>query len=523
MEFIPVSRNAKIGLKPPAAGIIALALAVIFVLGCSSSKPQARDPRFEKWRAKALESRAWSPAPRPKKIELPAAKALPAAAGGAAKRPQRPLPKRKVTLNMHQADVAVLLKALARAAGLDIIINSGVKGKMSLNVRQAPWCQVFKGILNAQGLSYTWEGNILRIESIEDKKRNLKQLEAEQQIQEKRRLIQMRSPLITRIIPIDYADAGQMKTCMEKLLTVGKDGKPVGSIMVDKHTNALIVQATAEDLARMVPLIERLDRPTAQILIEANIVETTRRTARELGVQWGGLYHSPGQNFWFAPGAESAVGISPGAGETVAPDAGFAFNFPADLTSAAVSGSGMTIGFIAEKVGESILAIQLTALEEQGKLNILSSPSITTLDNQTALIESGDEVPFQTVEDKEVKIEYKKAVLSLKVTPHVIDGDTLKLNIKTIKDELDFSRTVAGNPTLLTKKAETNVILFNGQTTVIGGLNKTTARKVKSGVPYLQNIPLIGNLFRGESNRDQMEEILIFITPYILKQRAAVN
>lgn len=510
-------------MKSQAAAVVILTLALTFVLGCSSANTRAPDPRFEKWRAKALESRAWSPTPRPKRIKLPAAGTAPAGSKSGAQKPKRPLPKRKVTLNMHQADVAVLLKALARAAGIDIIINSGVKGKMSLNVRQAPWCQVFKGILNAQGLSYTWEGNILRIESIEDKNRNLKRLEAEQQIQEKRRLIRMHSPLITRIIPIDYADAGQMKTCMEKLLTLGKDGKPVGSIMVDKHTNALIVQATAEDIARMVPLIERLDRPTAQILIEANIVETTRRTARELGVQWGGLYHSPGQNFWLAPGAESVVGISPGAGDTAAPDAGFAFNFPADLTNAAVAGAGMTIGFIAEKVGENILAIQLTALEEEGKLNILSSPSITTLDNQTALIESGDEVPFQTVEDKEVKIEYKKAVLSLRVTPHVIDGDTLKLNIKTIKDELDFSRTVAGNPTLLTKKAETNVILFNGQTTVIGGLNKTTARKFKSGVPYLKNIPIIGHLFKGESNRDQMEEILIFITPYILKQREAVN
>ncbi len=523
MDFFPVYRNANIVLKSHAASMLALILAALCILGCSSSKKETRDPRFEKWRAKALESRAWSPAPRPKRIKLPDVKTYEPGHKPASKSTARPLPKRKVTLNMHQADVAVLLKALARAAGLDIIINSGVKGKMSLNVKQAPWNQVFMGILNAQGLSYTWEGNILRIESIEDKKRNLKRLEAEQKIQEKRRLIQMRSPLITRIIPIDYADAGQMKTCMEKLLTTGKDGKPIGSITVDKHTNALVVQATSGDLSRMIPLIERLDRPTPQILIEANIVETTRRTARELGVQWGGLYHNAGQNYWFAPGAESAVGISPGAGETVAPDAGFAFNFPADLSSAAVAGSGMTIGFIAEKVGESILAIQLSALEEEGKLNILSSPSITTLDNQTALIESGDEVPFQTVEDKEVKIEYKKAVLSLRVTPHVIDGDTLKLNIKTIKDELDFSRTVAGNPTLLTKKAETNVILFDGQTTVIGGLNKTSTRNIKSGVPYLQDIPLIGHLFKGQSNRDQMEEILIFITPYILKQRAAAN
>ena len=158
-------------------------------------------------------------------------------------------------------------------------------------------------------------------------------------------------------------------------------------------------------------------------------------------------------------------------------------------------------------------------LQEEGKLNILSSPSITTLDNQKAIIESGTEVPYQTVEDGEVKIEYKKAVLSLEVTPHVIEGETLKLNIRTTKDELDFASSVGGQPAINTKKAETNVILLDGQTTVIGGLNKEKVDDSESSVPLLSKIPLLGYFFKGTSEINEMDDVLIFITPHILKER----
>ena len=178
--------------------------------------------------------------------------------------------------------------------------------------------------------------------------------------------------------------------------------------------------------------------------------------------------------------------------------------------------AGFSLGYVAEAIGENILAVQLSALQRDGKLNILSNPSITTLDNQQAIIESGKEVPFQTVEDGEVKISFKKAVLSLKVTPHVIDEKTLKLIINTHKDELDFANQVQGHPTIITKNAQTSVILFDGQTTVIGGLNKETSSNSETGVPWLKDIPLLGHLFRSRSNQKDMEEVLIFITPHIL-------
>jgi type IV pilus assembly protein PilQ len=162
----------------------------------------------------------------------------------------------------------------------------------------------------------------------------------------------------------------------------------------------------------------------------------------------------------------------------------------------------------------------LSALQDKGKLNILSSPSITTLDNQTAFIESGEEIPYQTVEDGEVNVEFQPASLKLVVTPHVIDEQTLKLYINVTKNEADFSRTVLGNPTIVIKKAETNVIQLDGQTIVIGGLNKETSARADTGVPYLQDLPGLGYLFKRKSTDDRLEDLLIFITPHILEPAA---
>ncbi|MBW2220874.1 MAG: hypothetical protein JRF40_15545, partial [Deltaproteobacteria bacterium] len=246
-------------------------------------------------------------------------------------------------------------------------------------------------------------------------------------------------------------------------------------------------------------------------------MKANKETARELGIQWGGLAKNNGSVAQYITAGANSSGVLGGTLDVAAnPTSGTMVNFPATLEN----NLGMTIGFMAEKAGKNILAVQLSALETDGRLNILSSPSITALDNQTALIEAGTEVPYQTVSsDGNINIEWKKAVLSLEVTPHVIDEKTLKLDIKTKKDELDFSSDVAGNPTIITKNAETSVILMDGQTTVIGGLSKETKTDAEAGVPYLREIPWVGYLFRGTSKSNKMEDVLIFITPHILEKQ----
>jgi len=495
--------------------IFCLLAAFAWMGGCAEKKDlkDVKDPFYDQWRVKAEEAKGNSPVEPPPIDEEPFVIETGETSRVEAVEVQRPLPTRKISMKMNNIDVAVLLRALARAADQNIILNEKVGGKININIHQAPWDQVFLGILRTQGLSYAWEGEIIRIMTAEDMDADLR---------DKSRRIEMKltQPPLTRIVAVKYSEAAKLKANLEKFITVDKSGKRTGSILVDEHTNSLIIQAIKNDMDNILAVVKKLDRPTPQVLIEAYIVEANKDVARELGIQWGGIYSGKS-------GDKRAIVTGSQTGTEAIP-----LNEPIDVTSGSVvnlpalplSGfDATTLGLIYTRVGEYILSAQLSALQEQGKLNILSSPSITTLDNQTALIESGQDVPFQSVEDGEVKVEYKKAVLSLRVTPHVIDGKTLKMFIKVNKDQPDFSQTVLGNPTIITKNAETNVIQNDGQTIVIGGLSKETSTRSDTGTPFLEEIPGLGYLFKRNSKSDQMEDLLIFITPYILKPKATTG
>ncbi len=470
----------------------------ILIAGCVNNDKKSVEKSYHEWKTKAEESQGFSPSKTRRVSDLGREEALFEEGSGqpATATKVRTLPEDPVSLNMSDVDVSVLLRSLARAAGQNIMINEKVSGRANININRAPWNQVFMAVLKTHGLSYTWEGDIIRIMTAAD---------VEQDLQRATRQIDMRElePLTTRIIRIDYTEAEALKITLDAFLTKSKNGKTIGSIMVDAHTNTLIVQALEEDIGNMLPLIEKLDLPTPQVLIEAFIVEAASTTARELGVQWGGKYQVSDSNNTYTTTGVDADGNSDN----------LAFKFPTNTAGAA----GMAIGFLLDSGGENILTAQLTALQKERKLKILSSPSITTVDNQRAIFESGREVPYQSVDDGNVKIEFKKAVLKLEVTPHVIDGEALKLIIKVNKDEVDT--TVPTNPAIITKNAETNVILYDGQTTVIGGLNSASDGRVDSGVPGLKDLPLLGVFFRGEETEKSYEDVLIFITPHILKQR----
>ena len=492
--------------------IVAVLISFLLIGGCASPKLEKQDPFFDEWKTKAETSKGYSPA-KPKLVAEQPQIIKPKATPKDLKLDEiaeKPLPTRKISLKMTDINVSVVLRALARAADQNIIVSEKVGGKININIAQAPWDQVFLGILRTQGLSYAWEGEIIRIMTADDMEQDLKR-QARQ-----REMILTEQPL-TRIVPVRYATADKLKENLEKFLTVDKDDKPIGSILVDTHTNSLIIQAIRNDLKNILAVIDQLDKPTPQVLIEAFIVEANKDVARELGIQWGGLVRTgKGTGVGFGTGADNNA-LGGGIGTAVDPTSGNVVNLPAQPLSGF---EPFSLGLIYQNIGDVLLTTQLSALQDKGKLNILSSPSITTLDNQTANIESGEEIPFQTVEDGEVNVEFKKAVLKLTVTPHVIDDKTLKMYINVHKDEADFSRTVLGNPTIITKNAETNVIQLDGQTIVIGGLNKETSANSDTGVPYLQDVPGLGYLFKRKSSDDRLEDLLIFITPHILEPNA---
>ncbi|CAB1061469.1 Type IV pilus biogenesis protein PilQ [Olavius sp. associated proteobacterium Delta 1] len=493
--------------------ILCLFVMAAWISSCSQKKDlkAVKDPFYEQWRVKAEESKGHSAVEPPAVDEEPFEIAGKEMIEALEPEVERSLPTRKISLKMKSINVSVLLRALAKAANQNIILSEKVSGKININIHQAPWDQVFMGILRTHNLSYAWEGEIIRIMTADD-------LEADIRRKARKRDLQMVQSPVTRIVSVKFMVADKLKENLGKFVSIDKSGNPIGSILVDEHSNSLIVQALKSDMDNILAIIKRLDRPTPQVLIEAYIVEANKDVARELGVQWGGIYAGKsGHKRAIVTGQQTGTEAIP-LNEPINVTSGSVVNLPA----AGLGGfDPMTLGLVYTRLGEYLLSAQLSALQDQGKLHILSSPSITTLDNQNAYIESGADVPYQSVEDGEVKVEYKKAVLRLDVTPHVIDGETLKMIIKVNKDEPDFSRTVLGNPTIITKKAETNVIQNDGQTIVIGGLSKESSARSKTGTPFLEDIPGLGYLFKRKSSADQMEELLIFITPHILKPRAS--
>jgi type IV pilus assembly protein PilQ len=496
--------------------------------GCAKDLKQVKDPFFEKWSTMAETSQGYSPSARQRITELPPLEDDEIITDEAARK-EKPLPTRRVTLRMHNVDINVILRALAQAASVNIMLRSGVKGETSINVENKPWDQTFLGILKTNGLSYTWEGDIIRIMTVEDMERDLKLDAARDRMRGQK--------LLTMVINVDFADAAKLRDSLKDLLTKDTTGRVRGSIMVDQHTNSMIIQATRDDLKRMIPMIEKLDKPAAQILIKANIVEATKSTARNLGVQWGGIYTNVagGQNYYITPGGSGgstnpATGpltgsYTPTYGSTGIGGQGNAFNFPVSEAAKAVAGGSGSLGLIFGTIGGSFLEVQLQALQNDGQLNILSSPSITTLDNQMAYTENGERVPYVAtstssgVVTQEVKFE--DAVLRLEITPHVIDGKHLKMKIKVKKDQVDPTRTVQGNPYIIKKQTETNLIVQDGETIVISGLTKQQTSKSDAGLPGMKDIPGLGYLFKTDSRSEDMEEVLIFITPHVLKAQAA--
>jgi type IV pilus assembly protein PilQ len=589
----------------------ALFLLMPLIFGCANTRSMSKSDLFyQKWREKAEATKGYSPISKPRVLSqqteqskehkkgiysgeqpLISGSQHPQVPATVEKPPECTLSKDLVTIQMPDVELGTILRTMAKAVNQSIMINETVKGKTNINIIDKPWDEAFKGLLATHSLTYSCEGDILRVISKEDFKSDLdlmenkvKKLSFEKEKQGEINAIveqtKLSEPLETRVFHVNYTDPKKLKENLTAFLLsthtdiaeeegAGEDPQPAapvdnsgtvagkntvhdywerqqdamrrrtaesnaraaasaqkkektalvrGTILVDEHTNSIIVQAPASDMARIVPLIDALDRPTRQIRIEAHIVEATDDVARQLGIQWGGLYHntSSGRNYWLGPGQQYFGDSTPP--EIQNPwNPGYGVNFPVDPTS--MVGKGFSVGYMAEALGDYLLAMQLTALQEDGLVNILSSPNITTLDNKKAVIESGKDIPFQTVEEGEVKIEWRKATLRLEVTPHIVDDNLLNLELLTHKDEVDFTNTVNGNPTIFIKHAETNVVMFDGQTTVIGGLKSDKVTRGESGVPGLKDVPGLGYLFKGANNKDNKEEVLIFITPHLLEER----
>ena len=519
--------TVKVMRKNTMAWITLALMAGSCAFGCAGTqKAPERDPFFEQWNIKAKESAGSSPIVRSRSLTIPEDPST-----AAIKMKRKDLPIMQVTLIMRDTDVGVILRTLATAAGQNILIKSEIEGKISVDFRKVRWDEAFLSIMRSKMLTYVWDGDIIRITTAADMQNDL-ELEKIARERTEQQIIQKRlSPLLPMVVPVNYADPEKLKETLENFLSKDEKGNPHGSIRVDEHTNSLVIQATRGDLEKIVAMVDDIDRPTPQIRIEANIVETTKETARELGIQWGGMYGNTtgGNNYYITPGGNTGTtgadpadgGYTPVYGSTGVSGHGMGINFPVSGSAIDTAGGAASLGLMFGKIGGNILEMQLSALQSRGKLNILSSPSITTLDNQMAFTENGERVPFVSYSDGDQEVSWEDAVLRLEITPHVIDGQSLKMKILIKKDEVDTSRDVAGNPYIIKKQTDTTLIVNDGETVVISGLSKQRTSGGDAGVPGLKDIPGLGYLFKADSKAEKLEEVLIFITPRILKPEVA--
>jgi type IV pilus assembly protein PilQ len=428
----------------------------------------------------------------------------------------------RILLDVQDADIKAVLRLLSEQGNVSIVSGDDVKGTVTLKMKDVSWEQALDTILTITGLGKKQVGNVITVMSPDKMKKDQTAQPAEE-------------AFITRVVSIDYNNAEELKKNIVGFLPKDKDGKPVGSVEVDKHSNSLIIQTTSQEMTRLFPLIERIDKPTAQILIKANIIETTKSTARNLGIQWGGMWGQKvgSQGLYITPGGTGGSATatpnpaftgaySPTSGVGGIAGQGFGVNFPA----APILGAGpASLGFMFGMIGENILEVQLSAMQKDGKLNILSSPSLVTLDNKTAYTENGEDVPFVTAgtSTSPPTVSWKKAVLRLEIKPHVIDGKNINMEIFVRKDEPNYSLSVGGNPPIIVKETKTELVVADGDTIVISGLTKQKKDDSINGLPWLKDIPLLGWLFKGEGKSESMEEVLIFITPTIIKPQTVVG
>jgi type IV pilus assembly protein PilQ len=422
-----------------------------------------------------------------------------------------------ISLDFKDGDLQDIFRLFADISGMNVVVNPGVSGKVTLKLNEVPWDQALDLILKANGLGYTVEGNVIRIARLQDLQRE----ETERRKLEEEK--QLAGELGTLTQRISYAKALDLSDVLKKAGALS----PRGSINVDARTNTMIIKDLPRFLDRSRELIAELDRPTPQVEIEARIVVTTRNFSRDLGIQWGFTHQQTPQfgntNNMSFPNSVVIQGNRVGPGTGISPgtlaenagigpqDRGYLVNLPAASFN---SGIGVSLGNI---LGNFNLDVALTALESQGRGRLLSSPKVTTQNNQAAEIKQGVQIPIQTIANNTVTVQFKDAVLTLRVTPQITEAGTVILGLEVENNAADFSREVNGIPPINTQSAKTQVLVRDGATAVIGGIYQSTEQSQQDRTPFLGSLPILGHLFRNRSIRTENNELLLFITPRIIK------
>jgi type IV pilus assembly protein PilQ len=417
------------------------------------------------------------------------------------------------SMEFRNADIKDVLRAVGQTANINMIINDTVSGQVTLSLKDVDLLEALEAILKTKGLTYVREGNIMRVVAV-----------AETRDQD----------LETRVFPLGYASGKDVLSVVEKIKS------DHAKVSADSRLNALVVKDLSLNIDRMERLIKKLDMRTPQVMIEAKIVEAATNYARELGVQWGGLYTGTSGRGMNIGGGSTAVTTSTtsGSSSTSVPAIGTTTMYPylgdlggsgnayvVNLPASVGPGSGGIIGLTYGTLkGKLKLDFQLSAMVSTGSGKIISNPRVMTMNNREAKISSGTDIPVKIVSSTATGaggtttagVQTITASLMLATTPTITSDNRIALNIKVEKAEPDFSQQVDGIPTIIRRNAYAEVVVNDGETVVLGGIYVKKEAETMAGIPLLSQIPIIGWLFKKKGVAESQGELLIFITPTIV-------
>jgi len=412
-----------------------------------------------------------------------------------------------ISMKLKDSDLRDVVLYLADIAGLNVVFDPEVRGTVTVNLQDVPWDQALDIILKQNKMGKTIEGNILRIAPVSILTR---EEEEQRQLKESKELA---GPVMVKTITLSYSKAKDVATLLKSKISAR------GEIILDDRTNTLLISEVRDKLDLLEKLISVVDTPTPQVSIEARVVEASATFVRNLGIQWGfrGIadqYYGNATNLQFpnsvlVDGAMIPQGIvTKGIG---GPLGGYAVNLPAPAFNTA-------LGFSFANVLDTFrVDIALSALETGGDGKIISRPSVVTQNNQQAEIIQGRQIPVQTVANFTVTTRYVNAALELRATPQITAEGTIIMTIEIQNNAADFANLVNGIPPITMQSAKTTVMVPDGGTTVIGGIYRTEDSVTRERVPFLHQIPILGSIFKNFARTKTSRELLIFITPRIIK------
>ncbi|MCK5689460.1 type IV pilus secretin PilQ, partial [Myxococcota bacterium] len=423
--------------------------------------------------------------------------------------------RRRITIDLKDADIVNVLRLIADVSGQNLITSESVKGTITMRLKNVPWDDALDTILKTKGLAKVRQHNIVRIAPAAEI-----QKEQEMALARKKASEEVEETMI-KLVTVNYASAKDIVPQLRPILSRR------GSVQTDERTNTIILEDVGSNIDRVIELTKRLDKQTPQVLIEARIVEAASSNLTDLGIQWGGSGQASATsgNPTGLPFPNS-ISVAGGGDDTQTINEGTSdpSRFAVNLPAAVGSGAGGALGFIFGSAGgNQLLSLRLSALEERGKGKIISSPRITTLDNRTAKISQGIDIPITVTSAAGANTRFVSAALELEVTPHVTNDGSVLLDINVSKNEPNFQKKgAAGDPTIEKKTAKTAVLVKDNDTTVIGGIYTRNKSENVAGVPFLSDLPLIGWLFKKRSVLDSRNELLIFITPRIVNRQESI-